>query len=303
MKTLCTSIALSLLSTVFANSASAIELWEAHLPGLDTGLSAGSLPPKGFYGVLNVYSATNTKYDNAGNATPIKLDAVVVVPVVLWSTGLTVLGGRYAVAFSQPFDCTKLTIPSGPGAGSNSHWGRFNSVIAPAIISWDIDGETSIKAGLFYLANNASSSPANPPSGRGVGAGNGHASWMPELGVTRRVSDWQLNADFMVSRNLLDGTTGYQSGTLLQSDFSAIYQAGRVGYGLGGFTVTQLTDHSGNLPADCAGSDCRRRRFALGPLVTYQLGPAMLSTQYHRDLVTRNGTGGDIFNFRVVVPF
>lgn len=299
----CTLIVSAFLSLNAAGTAHAIELWEAHLPGLDAGLPAGALPPPGLYGAISTYWASNTKYDNAGNKTPIKLDALVVVPVLLWSTGVTVLGGKYAVALSQPFDCTNLTLPSGPSAASNAHWGRFNTVVAPALISWDLTPQTSIKAGLFYLFDNASSSPAKPPSGGGVGSGNGHDSWMPELGITTTVGSWQLNADLMYSVNGRNNTTGYKSGDLFQTDFSAIYRSGAFSLGVGGFSVYQVTRDSGPLPADCASSGCKRHRFALGPLVTYQAGPALLSAQYHKDLDTRNGTGGDIVNLRIVFPF
>lgn len=221
-----TLIISALLSLNFAGTAHAIELWEAHLPGLDTGLAAGTLPPPGLYGAVSTYWASNTKYDNAGNKMPVKLDALVVVPVLLWSTGATVLGGKYAVALSQPFDYTNVTFASSESAVSNSHWGRFNTVVAPGLISWDLTSQTSIKAGLFYLFDNASSSPAKPPNRGGAGSGNGHDSWMPELGITTNIGNWQLNADLMYSVNGRNNTTNYKSGDLFQTDFSAIYRSG-----------------------------------------------------------------------------
>lgn len=286
-----------------AGTAHAIELWEAHLPGLDTGLAAGTLPPSGVYGVVSTYWASNTKYDNAGKKTPIKLDALVIVPVVLWSTGATVLGGKYAVALSQPFDYTNLRLPPSSNAASNGHWGRFNTIVAPALISWDLTSRTSIKTGLFYSFNNASSSPAKPPVRGGVGSGNGNDSWMLEFGITSTTGNWQLNADLMYAASQRDNSTAYKSGDLIQTDFSAIYQSGAFGFGFGGFSVSQITQDSGMLPADCASDGCKRSRFALGPLVTYQAGSVLLSAQYHKDLHTHNGTGGDIVNLRMAFPF
>lgn len=297
-------LAAATMATIIASgNATAIELWEPHLPGLDIGLASGTLPPQGVYGVLNSYWASPGKYNNNAQKTNVKLDALVVVPVVLWSTGLKVFGADYAVAISQPLDYTNLKKPGDSGISNNGHWGAYNTVIAPVLLSWKLPRNLHVKAGLLTLLNNASSSPARPAANGGVGAGNGYATLMPELAISWLEDGWNLSADAYYSFNGKDSATGYRSGQELEVDYTVTKTIGKWGVGVGAFQVTQTTDDTGPLPADCASSACRAHRFGLGPIVSYQFEGINLSAQYARDVHTRNAMGGGILNVRLVVPF
>ncbi|TAK90833.1 MAG: hypothetical protein EPO09_16540 [Aquabacterium sp.] len=299
--TLCITIALGLLSGT--RQAQAMELWEPHLPGLDSGLAGAALPPEGLYGVVNSYWAHGTKFDNAGNKTSLTLDALIVVPVVLWSTGVKVLGADYAVALSQPYDYTNVKLAGESTLSNNGHWGSFNTVLVPGILSWTLPNALYLKTSLLALLNNASSSPSNPPANGGVGAGNGFSSWMPELAVSWLKDNWNITADMYYSFNNKNKDTGYKTGQIFEADYTAMKTMGKWGAGLGAYQVYQVTSDTGPLAADCEQSGCKARRFGIGPLVSYQFGGLNLSAQYARDLSTRNAMGAQIFNVRMIVPF
>jgi len=70
----------------------AMELWDPHLRGTDEGTMAGALPPPGVYGVLDNYVVALKEYDSHGKRTPVRIDAIVEIPILLWQTGYQVLG-------------------------------------------------------------------------------------------------------------------------------------------------------------------------------------------------------------------
>jgi hypothetical protein len=60
-------------AVAFAGQASATQLWDPYLRGVNEGLAAGALPPEGVYFVLdnyladhNLYSPGNSKAPNTG---------------------------------------------------------------------------------------------------------------------------------------------------------------------------------------------------------------------------------------------
>src|SRR5690349_3147983 len=137
MKRVLSAMAMAVAGAIsVAGPAAAEELWDPHLRGVDEGLAAGALPPPGVYGILNNYWASYNLYDNKGNKVPgTGLQALVEVPIVLWSTGLKILGADFAMAIAQPFDYTSAGPGYGTGTGSG-HWGIFNTVLVPGILSW-----------------------------------------------------------------------------------------------------------------------------------------------------------------------
>lgn len=280
-----------------------MELWEPHLPGLDIGIAGGALPPQGVYGVLNSYWANGTKYDGNGQKTGLTLDAMIVVPILLWAPGVKVLGADYAMAVSQPYDYTNVKLPGQGGLSDNGHWGAFNTVLVPGILSWQLPNDLHLKSSLLLLLDNASSSPRRPPARGGAGAGNGFSTWMPELAVSWLHENWNVTADTYYSFNNKNNDTGYKTGQIFEADYTVMKSMGRWGAGVGAYQVHQVTSDTGPLPESCADSGCKARRFGIGPLVSYQFDGISLHAHYARDLSTRSAMGASTLNVRLAVPF
>src|SRR5882672_3588514 len=86
-------------SALAASQASAEELWDPYLRGVNEGLPAGTLPPPGVYGVLDSYWMTyDLRGSNAKKVADTGLSALVEVPIVLWVPGIKIFGADYAAA-------------------------------------------------------------------------------------------------------------------------------------------------------------------------------------------------------------
>jgi hypothetical protein len=209
------------------------ELWEPHLPGVDEGMAAGALPPPGLYGVLDNYSVAFSQYDNNGHKTGVKIDGQVEVPIVLWQTGIKVLGADYAMALAQPLDYSNLKVPNDPNLSDNGHWGTFNTILAPGILSWSLPNDFHVKTALWIVVDDASSSPGHPPAGGGLGSGNGFWTVQPELGVSWLHDGWNLSMDAFYSYNFKNTATQYTSGQELEVDYTVAKILGNWTLGLG----------------------------------------------------------------------
>ena len=284
-------------------NASATELWANSLPGLTEGIPSGALPPKGLYFSENTYWASFSGYDNGGNPTGMKVDSLILIPVALWVPGKKILGAEYGALLAQAFDYNNLRIS---GLQSNGGWGRFNTYIEPILLSWGVGDGVFIKGGLAFSLNDASSYPGKPPSGGGAPAGNGYWSTQPEVGLSWFRGGWNFNIDAQYSFNQENKTTSYKSGQQLGINFSLLRKTGLWTYGIGGYSINQITADSG-LGASAAGCSeqggCKTETYGVGPLLGYQLGAINFMLEYNRSLYTRNYTGGNIVNARVTVPF
>jgi len=298
------SIAVALIAcSVTAQYASSEELWDPHLRGVNVGLAAGALPPEGVYAVLDNYWASYNQYDNSGNKTGVKLDALVEVPIVLWSTGLKVFGADYAVGIAQPFDYTNLKVQNDASLSNNGHWGTFNTILIPGQLSWGLANDLHLKAGLDVYLPDAESSPGHDPSGGGVGSGNNFWTLQPELALSWLHDGWNVSVDMNYAYNFENSTTHYKSGQELGIDYTVAKTVGKWTFGLGGHTMNQLTDDSGSGASSCAqAGGCRAMSYGLGPLIGYQFPGVNVLAQYSHALSTKNDVAGDYFNIRFVVP-
>ena len=305
MRTL-TSVAIaSMCIALSTGPAWAGELWEVHLPGIDEGLAAGALPPPGVYGVLNNYTVSFRQYDNSGHTTGVKVTGQVETPAVLWQTGIKVWGAYYAMALAQPLDYSHLKIPNEPGLSDNGHWGNYNTVLVPGILSWSLPNDFHVKTALQVYVDDASSSPGHAASRGGLGSGNGFWTLQPELGVSWLHNGWNLSVDAFYSYNFKNTTTQYKSGQELEVDYTATKTIGKWTVGLGANQVTQITSDSGAgaVAAGCPENNgCKAVNFGIGPLVGYQFHGFHVMAEYNHDVHTRNDLGGDRFNLRFSVP-
>lgn len=298
-------IAMAASAAMSVGNASAGELWDPHLRGADEGLASGASLPPGVYGVLDSYVVGFNQYDNKGDRTGVKLDAIVEIPIVLWQTGFQVLGADYAVGIAQPFDYTNLKVPGSAALSDNGHWGTYNTILIPGVLSWDLGDGLHLSSGLCVYVDDASSSPASPPSRGGVGSGNGYWSLQPDLGVSWLKDGWNLSVSAHYAYNFRDSKTDYTSGQELLVDYTATKTLDKWTLGVGAFSQTQLNADSGQgaVAKGCPAKDgCKVSLFGIGPLVGYQFGGLELMAEYNFSVVSENDVAGDILNIRLVAP-
>ncbi|MBX9349575.1 transporter [Chromobacterium vaccinii] len=283
------------------SSANGQELWDPHLRGVNEGLAAGVLPPKGVYGVLNNYWTWVDKYDHNGDKTGLRVRALIELPEVLWSTGLKVFGADYAVAIAQPIDYTTL---SGDGLPPNGRWGTFNTILVPGQLSWTLPNNLHLKASLAVYLPTGSSSPRRLPNGTYLGAANGFWTLQPGLALSWLHNGWNLSMDATYAYNFRNPDTQYKSGQQLAIDYTVAKTIGKWTIGLGGYQENQLSDDSGSGAAACAQTGgCRASNYGIGPLLGYQLGKVKLMAIYNHGFRTTSDVGGDSFNLRLSFPF
>jgi hypothetical protein len=283
--------------------ASATELWDAHLRGVDEGLAAGASPPPGVYGILNNYWASFDMMDASGHKNGVKLDALVEVPIVLWQTGYTVFGANLSAAIAQPFDYTNLRIAGDAAVSNNAHWGTYNTLIIPFQLSWALPDDFHVATNLTVLVDDASSAPGRAPAGGGVGSGNGYWTLEPTLGVSWLHDGWNLSMNLHYDYNFRNDKTDYRSGQQIAIDYTATKTLGKWIVGVGAHQENQLNDDSGAgaVAAGCPSKNgCKVANYGIGPLVGYQFGGVEILAEYNHGLYTENDVGGNIFNLRLV---
>ncbi len=309
-----TCVALAALGVaIAAGSASAEELWDPHLRGVDEGLAAGALPPPGVYGVMDNYWAGYDQYNSSGHKTGVHLDALIEIPIVLWNPGIKVLGADYAMAIAQAGDYTNLKVANNASSSSNAHWGTFNTILVPGILSWTLPNDLHVKTGLTIYMDDASSSPASPPAGGGVGAGNGYWSVQPDFGISWLHDGWNLSADMHYTYNFADNSYKvagvgytYKSGQEITGDYTVTKTIGKWTAGVGAYSLNQINSDSGEgaVLAGCGKANgCKAVSYGAGPILGYQFGGISIMGQYSHNIYTENDVAGEMVNVRLVTAF
>ena len=288
---------------MLTGQAFAEELWDPHLRGVNEGLAAGALPPPGVYGVLDNYWASYTAHGPTGSSlSGTGLSVLVEVPIILWSTGIKILGADYAVAIAQPFDYTSYA----PAGGGGGNWGTYNTILIPGQLAWTF-GDFHVKAGLSVYLDDASSTVADVVSGHklngGLPSGNGYTTIQPDLGLSWLSDGWNLSADlhlaFAIDADTASGYS-YQSGHEFAADYTAAKTFGRWTVGLGLHQENQLNADTLNghtVPNSIVTN------LGIGPLVGYQFDGINILAEWNHNIYTENDVADDFFNFRLVVPF
>ncbi len=298
MKKITYTALVALTAAFTSGTARAEELWNPHLRGVNEGLAAAALPPQGVYFVDNAYFLSFKSYNGSGQSTGARLDGFVDVPILLWNPGIKVLGADFAAAIAQPFDYTNVTTPG--GGGGNGHWGSFNTILVPGELSWALPHDVHVKADLAVYLNDASSSPAHPPVNGGAGAGNSQTTLEPGFALSWLNDGWNLSADLHYDYSFKDSNTGIRSGDQIAVDYTATKTFDKWTAGVGAYQENQIERDTTN-GASTAGTT--RLTYGIGPIAGYNFGPLNVSATYNHAITTHNDFGGDIYNFRAVVPF
>lgn len=295
----------ALCAALSARQSCAAELWANTPAALNEGLVSGALPPTGLYGIYDSYWASFRVYDNSSKSTPERVDALIEVPTLLWVPGNKILGGSYAAAVAFPFDFTNVKVPGVAALSDNGHWGTFNTVLAPFMISWQLPHDLHVRADLAISFDDASSTPGHPPSGGGAPSGNGFWSVEPDVGISWLHDGWNVSAGIQYAYNFRDGKTQYTSGQQLSGTYTVTKTIGNWTLGVGAYSINQITNDegAGALAAGCASrGGCRIEAYGAGPLVGYQFGNFNVLFNYTASIYTRNYLGGNIFNVRFIFP-
>lgn len=290
----------AMLAAIIALSASAAfaeEYWSPHLCGSDEGFESALLPPKGVYFSDDNYF-TSMAYFQGSKETPLRVDAYVNVPVLLWNPGCKVLNATYAVALVQPFDYLNLYSRVTPGLG-NAHWGAYNTVVVPYILSWKLPKGLAVKTQLATYINDPSTSVGHPAGNGGADSGNNFWTIEPEAAVTWVNNGYNLSADLKYDCNFKDTATQYQSGDLLCGDYTATKSIKNWTAGVGAYSVNQVKDDSLN---GATVPNSIRLGYALGPIIGYQFGGISVQGTFNWKLKTENDFGGNFLNIRFVMP-
>jgi len=291
--------------TLTAVNANALELWEPQLPGVTIGVPAGALPGAGAYFDLENYYASYRSYNNAGNKVPgVSVNANIIVPVGLWVTGHKILGADYAVQVVQPIVYSDLGT-GGTTPNNGGHWGTFNTLLTPVILGWHLPNDFHVKSAFTIGLPSASSYPGNTIPGQ-LGSGNGYTSFIPNVGASWLHDGWNVSANMFYSFATKNNTTNYQSGQILQGDYTVAKSINKWTVGVGGFSANQITGDSGSgaTAAGCVSNNgCKEIRFAIGPLVNYTFdGGVTAKLIWTEDVRTVNAVGGTHVQLGLFVP-
>jgi len=284
-----------------AGQAGASELWNQHLRGSDIGGALGALPPAGVYFVDDNYYGAFSLDNDKSQSSQLKLDVYVNIPILLWSTGIKILGADYAVGIAQPFDYTNLNY-----AADSDHWGTFNTVLIPAALSWTL-GDFRVKGQLAIAVDDASSSPSSLPARGGAGSGNAYNTFEPSIGASYLKDGWNASVALRYDTSTADDShyvsatknEKYQSGDQISTDWTFTKALGKWTVGAGAYTQSQIERDQIN-GVSTAGTS--RVNAGAGPIVGYQFGGIGVTANYDHQILNHNDFGGDVFQVRFVVP-
>jgi hypothetical protein len=304
--------------------AKANEMWTAELPNIRSGVPEGVLPPPGVYGQLDNYFAQFQTFDSVGNKIPsASIDVLVEVPTILWVPGITVLGANYAAAVAIPFvyNSYQTLQRNTPGAGN---LGLFNTVIAPAILSWTLSEHLFVSTTASFLLPDQTNDKLDLYRGSlkngGAPTGNSYSSFMPSVGLTWMKDGWALNIGLSVSFTL--GPTTSKESFYYQDPYGSVSWLNGYHYHTGDFFVGDYTltksfgawsfggsiFHSVELQKDTLNGrpvpGSIYRSFSVGPVFGYQFRSGMgVMAVWGHSVTTNNGVGGDAFDLRLTTRF
>lgn len=241
-------------------------------PGETAGLATGAPLPEGLY-FLNLANWGNRDTEPKGTALGVE------IPALIWSTPLTLFGGRFELLVGTPLAEVGLR-----GSGYISGW--YYPAIAP-FLAWDLGNGLGLTVGSrFYL-------PASNQLTRAVVGNIGNA--VPTAALSYTADRWNLTA--LVAYGIPMGTDSANRGghhEWINYDLTATRTFGKWEFGVVGYGSADTTGPTGYK---------KQSQFALGPLVGYNFGPVILQVKLTTDVTQHNYGGHDTrFWTNLVIP-
>jgi hypothetical protein len=255
-----------------------------------TDIRAALIPPPGVYGGMAVLGAKAFDFvDGRGAAIPgfgeADLTARIFAPLLVYVPELQVLGGSLAVVATVPVGekCGHIFPGTGTvcrfGAGDpylEALWGRSFGKLRPS----QYPGAFPIFEGLALTIGFGVVLPfgqynAFEANNFGASVGNNIYDFAPTLAVTYTTppvlfEGTEISAKLYWNNYLMNRTTQYSTGSLLNVDFAITEHIGRFQVGLAGYYVTQIADdyQSG---ARVAPDGRRAELLELGGVLAYDM--------------------------------
>ena len=277
----------------------AAESWIPRLPGLGEGQVAGASPPAGLY-LLNDLDWTETTLSVGPGAPPATIEIAIDVPVLLWAPGIRMWGADYTVGVAQPFDYVSTYGPGLPPvsrANLGTRGGFYETVLIPGQLSWKLSPNAFIKAGIdVYLPDGNFENPKE------MAFPNSINWWVvePTLGISYVPEGWNLSASLFYDHNFVNPATHYTSGDVAGGDYTVMKTIGRVGFGVGGYSQTQISDDSYR---GLAVVNRRASNYGVGPIVSYTIGTVSIQATYNRRLADPRVVSANEFWTEVTLRF
>ncbi len=201
-------------------SVGAVEKFSAYEPGATTRSPTGSLPPPGMYITDDFYVARGTSFvDSSGKGIPITVQNIVNVPTLLWVPGWSLLGAQYGAIVLQPYAEHDLDTSAIGGKTSKSA-GFFNTVVTPAILSWNLGHGLFTSAGVtVYLPDGQHRYENGRPAPTSYA--NDYWTVEPNFAISYLVGGWNFTINNVLDFNRTNPTTNYHSGAAYYMDATA----------------------------------------------------------------------------------
>lgn len=258
---------------------------------------AGAAPPPGFHAMVfgNAYSASDLKDGSGKSVAPpgFRVDAVAVVPRLVWSTPQSLWGGNLVLHTLIPLVDLQVSA-----AGASQHKTGLGDITVGAGVAFHPSAQWHSVLGLDVLLPTGAYDKADLAN---IGR---HTTSVQPLYAMSYLNATGFTADFKAALNFnqKNSATQYQSGTELFVDYAAGYGLGQ-GWtlGLGGYVRRQLSDDSQN---GQTLSGRRAQALALGPSLKYDNGHGwFITAKLQHETAVKNSAQGNALWIKAIVPF
>ncbi len=267
-----------------------------YLRGSTMGDPVGAAPPPGLYFENTTLLAPGIVGN--GQKTGIKVDALVDIPLLVWSTGWSFLGASVMAYAAQPV----FTLTAWQGAGAPQFYpAAHNTYINPIALSWNLGAGLFISAGFGAYVPDGSRYDLTPNPD--------YWTFEPHAAVSYLANGWDLTAHFVYDFNTASAGhaspfantpasafgIGYRSGDQAFLDLTATKKFGKWEIGPVAYFEWQTTSDKPGSGFSCAQmlaattvSCGRATDYAVGGLIGYDWGPVaakviLTETVYHKD--------------------
>lgn len=279
-------------------TAQAFEDTSPIMPGVTIGDPTGAAPPPGLYFQTGFVYFNMKAYNGSGNSLPVTIHDYNSINQLLWVPQLPeIFGANYYMFIAQPIRGNQMNTP----AGTFTSVGLENTPISPVNLSWNLHNGFFVAAGFTFYPIDGAYRHGYP-----VNVSRNYVTYEPSLAVSYLANGWNASIHAAFELNGTNGYEGYHSGDGMVTDFYALHQFGKFELGLGGTWTQQFSnDTIDGVPVAATSSNGLGNKSVqvdLGPVVTYDFGPAKVKAYWLHDVYVANYAGGDRFYLKLELP-